>query len=874
MGGEDRRGEGVGRVYLCGKLVTIMKDVRVKAGAGCRFAAAPECVKTRGDVAPGYGEAQVTVCRNMRRSTVPGDGGLVPVGEPVTVVEGTARPFFMFRHGDGRRTLLLKSGNILSRIDPEAEGTAAVEVAVLPSEPQCAVASGNTIVVMTDDGAFRIIRDEEGDGWVIAGMMPTLPAISIVAAETATFTSTVAARTLTGGYTRWSGSLTAADASAITADLLNAYNEIHTKATNAGYYIQPVMAAYVLRDKEGTVIYRSAPVMVSAPGGFQCRDAMAVAVGVSSGAFAAMDGHTVSVTGFKPAIVAPELMSSPWGDIIASAEIRVTTQLHPVDFNARASYRMESDSATQGILRMYMPGTANAMIPATARLRETVAAVAGRVWSMGRTAAVFTRPLTGGIAEEAGTRVWLPCMSRQSAAAERKETDSGIAAKADDGGDTMLRRMNVPHSFTARTATVTGDMTVWGDITPHRFKGHAAGEWASSIGTGRWRACVKTTFAASGETAVWHGEGETNAPTALSPLLSYPDPAATGMTIRVCYDDGTVMSRSVSLTPTADNTAAYYLDETLAPIAIDTPEEIYVIPAETEKTDHRGGMAATAKAAAPMAIEAATEVSQGCIRAITPAVRSTSAWDFARTHLYAFTTAGIYAVAVSGKRTAMAATVIDSRGVENAGQVAAAADCVYAVADGCLTAVQGSRTAVIDTRRRFKSAGWCGATGELWCVTEDDRVLAMNTAAGECHYRDTEVPAAMMADGGRLFVTTGGRTVDASVEVPQESVEVEWQARVNTGGDGVPLHRRSSATRRISSVRWDMASKEADVTVSVRGDGGAGSGNSYPILVMGLKGSINSPISARVIAPGRPFVTVAVAGRVSGDTVVRGVEWG
>lgn len=350
-----------------------------------------------------------TVCRNMRQSN---DGsGLVPVGVPKAITEGNGKPFFLFRDSNGKRTLFLKSGNIVSYISLDADSPTARELAILPSEPYCATASGETVIIMTAEGEFRVYHDEDRDEWSAAGIMPSLPAISIIASRTATFSSTVPARVLSGGYTRSQGNLTAADTNAISGDLLNAYNDICTKARNAGYYVQPVMASYRLYDKDGGMLYESAPVLVSTPSGFQCTEAIATTVNASSGIFSNADSYTLNATGFKLGIVSPELTESPWSETVAAVEITVTPQIHPVDFQAKASNRLEPSSATQGILRMYLPGAANGMVASTAQREKTIVATAERMEEVASPIKPYTKPFAGGISATAGETIETECIT-------------------------------------------------------------------------------------------------------------------------------------------------------------------------------------------------------------------------------------------------------------------------------------------------------------------------------------------------------------------------------------------------------------------------------------------------------------------------------
>lgn len=809
-----------------------------------------------------------TMCHNLR----PGisDSTLIPVGEPRTIADCNATPFFLFRDSNGAKTLFLKSGNILLYTNPDAENVTINEPVTLPSEPYCGIASGETAIIMTREGAYRLVHDEDTGNWSVAGILPSLPPISIVAMQTATFSSTIPSRTLSGGYTRCQGNLTLSDTKAITADLLTAYSDICAKATTAGYYIQPIMAGYRIYDRDGRMLYESAPVLVTSPDGFQCTEAISTNVNAVSGVFTEAEAHTLTATGFKPGIVAPETAEYPWNEIAASVEIYVTPQLHPVDFNAMTSHRLESNSATQGTLRMYLPGTANAMVPATARREEMIVATAERMEAVSSPIKVYVKPFSGGISATAGEITATGCITMLPPSEEIKSLKRTLSTKSDGTDDILLRETNIPHSFSARTANVSGDVIVWGDITPRLSDGYPAGIFAASTTSGKWRACIKTVLGSRGETVVWHGEGETNAPLTFTPFLSYPHPEASEMTIKVNYEDGRTMSRSFPLTPSPGKRYAYYLDTKCMPISLETALDAYVIPAESRNTERHPGTVISSRTTEPLTANASLKVSQGGITAITQAVRSSSSWDFARTHLYAFTSTGVYALSVNCSRSVIAANIIDPRGVAGSQQVTVTTDGVYALTDGRLTSIKGSKPETADTQHRFKATGWCSATNELWCITEDNRLLVRPANTSGYYSRGLPVPTAMLSADGELYAISEGHLLDASTEKAPDTQNVGWSTRLEMDGSAGALQRYKGAIPRITGLTWKMPAREADVKLSLRGDGGAGEKNSYPMISLGIKGSINNPIATRVIAPPREYVTISVSGNMSSDAMIGG----
>ncbi|MDE5744386.1 MAG: hypothetical protein K2H84_01840, partial [Paramuribaculum sp.] len=73
------------------------------------------------------------------------------------------------------------------------------------------------------------------------------------------------------------------------------------------------------------------------------------------------------------------------------------------------------------------------------------------------------------------------------------------------------------------------------------------------------------------------------------------------------------------------------------------------------------GQIVSASSAAPLAPLASVQVSSSSVTAVTPAARSQSTWDFSRTHLYAFSPHGTYAVSFSARGAFLSSSLIDNR---------------------------------------------------------------------------------------------------------------------------------------------------------------------------------------------------------------------
>lgn len=805
-------------------------------------------------------------CLNMRRKADASSAVLVPVGTPRVVTQGEYVPFFSFKHLNGEETLFMTASNLLCVKTSDAP---LEQLALLPSGPLTAVAVGDKVCIMTQSGPVWTKYEKDKKSWTYMGYMPEFPVIRLCVKDMRQFSASTIPRQLMCDYTHWQGHLNDVDASVLSEDLKELYTSLASQAMQSGYYLQPVVVRYQLFDDMGVMLYESAPVLLSPPSGFQLTDSVISNVGVDGGKYCNVEGFSATATGFRIGIDAPELLTSPWREVVSKVKILISPQLHPIDYNIDASHRLENATATSGVLRAYLPGMACEMVADTPRREKLVKTMIAHFSSHEKTLAIINRPFSGGIVDGVTFEmVDYSDAEKDCRSLVKMLSESQLKFVADDYQKAVMRAISIPHSFSATTAINSGDVILWGGITPIRYGGYPIGMFTAETTNGEWCANIKVTFADGEETVVWKGEGNDNAPLSLLPILSYPHPDASLMTITVSYSDGVVRSRTFNLMPMGD--MAIFIDTSFTPILLTDEQDAYVIPAVKIKKDFHSGTMLTSISSSPMHITSVLQATQGRIVAITPAVRSSSAWDFARTHLYAFSTAGIYAVAINSSRNVTAARLLDHRGVLSANAVVATDDAVVAIAGGDLVSVSGSRVNTLISASGFENIGWNMPYRELWCRGNGGEVKVISSNG--TYRRDIKVNNMFTSLGGHLYLLSGGNLLDASVEERCEETEVYWGARMLSDEVVAPLAMHRLRLMRPQLISWHLFSSKADVMLSLRGDVGVGIKSSHPIIKMNVMGSLNAPIPARVIAPARQALVVEISGKVSADTHFNSVQ--
>ena len=779
------------------------------------------------------------------RNLAPGvDGALSPqpVPESSHMLPGT-RPVAI-KHSPRLGTrLFMLSGRNLSVTD----SSGSVPVGTLHGDFLSVADTGSRLVFMTSEGPWTVDYDLATDNVSVRGNTPLYPSIAFHASAVTASESTVRPVTFKGTYTHWAGPLDPLDADALTGEMRGAVDRCFAAALAEGRYPAPVLVWYHLLDAAGSVVHRSSPVLVEpepAAGRLSCE----IPVSRSGSAYAATSPSALSLPSFTLNVVVPAAEASAWGDAVTVKVFR-SRPLPEVDVTAPFAATFAGTSSSP-VLRLSVPP-----------FRRYDSVVTGFLDTLREedcdTFVINLDPGSG-----AARRVALPPGNATSMTAA--VADMRTAARRIPSTD-VLAGVAPPHSFSAAASCVDGDMTVWGDITPLSALPQGVSAWATAVASAEpWSAVVRVTIATdTGEPEILSLEesGAGNAPLQLSRLISYPHPSARLIEIEITRPSG-VTRLSLPLTPygsvaAAMNRGTSSTGDTLSAGA--TPLK----PVTRRRRRRQRGLMLTALSSSPLTPLSALTATSGTIVAVTPASRSSSAWDFARRHLYLFGSGGIHAVAVSSAMKSVSAHLIDSRAVTAAAHVARSPDGVYALSAGNLLLVKGSRAELVDDRVTAGRIGWSGADGSLYC-TSGVAAVTVRSPDGSWHTR--ELPGtseyAMTGDGNRLVVYSGSRFITLP-SARAESAAVYWKRRLMLARGGVP--------QAIRCVEVHMSSPAARLTIGLYGDNG--SAVTRLITSVDVEGEITAPVVLPVIFP-CPFIyfSLKIEGSLAPGSLITAVK--
>lgn len=288
-----------------------------------------------------------------------------------------------------------------------------------------------------------------------------------------------------------------------------------------------------------------------------------------------------------------------------------------------------------------------------------------------------------------------------------------------------------------------------------------------------------------------------------------------------------------------------------------------LLPLIRRQVRRHPGMVLSALASDPLSPLSTLQASAGAVCAITPASRSSSAWDFARRHLYLFGSGGVHALSVSQAMKAVSAHVIDSRPVESAAHVAWSPEGVYALSGETLLRVTGSRAAAVADGVSARAIGWSGSSGSLWCTLPGGSAM-VRTPEGSWHICTLpgDSDYSVLGDGRMLTLFSRGYMTGAQGN-DGSPVDILWIRRIYLARGGKPLALRG--------VEVYLSSSAARVTIGLYGD----NGSRHPHLIssVDIEGEVTAPVRLPVIFP-CPFIwfSVKIEGSLAPGSLISAVN--
>lgn len=691
-----------------------------------------------------------------------------------------------------------------------------MDVCVLDSAPRCAVSDGDTITVMTAQGAWRISVDGEGRPAGAVGA-DVWPQVELAATPHDVFAEFVEA----GAVDSLAGRVEAA------------YRNLSANIAGAGAYMQPVMAYAQLVGADGNVVHEYPPVLLM-PDTVPFSETLETTV---------VNEQTMrmelSVASYRIKVSVPAGAAS-CGNV--RLQVLATPQLHP--FDATAGRATVSPVRNGAGVRVLLAASGHAVGTGRSYVTETnVLGVSGRLHGMARVVADMALP-----AGTATTTVVTcgPCGApthAQDLADVRRALSQPVTAV-----DSTLAALSVPHRFAAQAGAVNGHVTVWSGVQPVAFGGYGPWAWTQTYENRPWTGGVAVDFA-DGRRIVTPGSG-LRTPLTLSPVLSYPAAHAVRLTLWWHAEGDTwPMWVSVPLQPDGSGRRAVYVSadaEAIVPhsAAFTVPQAVgsaATLAGDVSVAQQRGGgvLCAVRNTAPVMAVVAAPSAG--------------GAWLFGRSRFYVFGTDGIRMLTIDKDGGSASLSMVDSRGCTHRHCASAAGNAVLAVAGQQLLRLTGNTVKTVCSCAAEVRVGWIAATDEA--VLHEAYDNEARHMAAVPYTTTLEAAEGWLSAGGSVYAATAQGIANVGLRTAART-HVVWEAHMEGG--------------RPRSVVWRMKGTGVEITARVL-RAWLGGGDPFPRLMASVRvtGAVRAPLRLPVASRAAQQLVLSVQGEVNSDFILQ-----
>ncbi|MCM1077572.1 MAG: hypothetical protein NC411_09465 [Bacteroides sp.] len=811
----------------------------------------------------------VEVCHNLRPQAV--GRGLESVGNPSETgggeLFGGARllPGGHIVLPDGREWLFLEHDGRLIAVSGG-------HTQQLPEAPGCPSAIVSTadryLVMMGEEAAPMWLRINAGGEWCWESSETVPEPMAIVRRDEAVISTTVGGMKLKGSYTSRSVSLTEEDLTTVGRMMGDAYKVVSHEAAVRRVYFQPVVARYCLIGYDGSIVYASAPVLLTPTAGPQL---LSASFTLSGSDFSTLSEEKLTVTAFSLSVRPCGVLSDSWKKVVKCVRLLVSPQIHPYDGTALTTCRFGAFTATAGSLRVNLPGVGDEATPAAfgSRMRACVEAVlanhetalapcaTARFDSAAGSPVGFERPSVG---------VWGDVSSEIN---HLHKFSTLVTGAADTAAETIAA-LSAPHQLCGAYAIGGGDTILHTVVSVKRFGGWLPPEFAivtddASTDAGESvPVAVKVTFS-DGSSCVRSAVVSGFTIGALSPLLTYP--AADAVRLELFCGRSYL---SAGLRPDPSGRFAYWLSETASPVEMTVDRPAFILPAASPVHRRFPGLAVIASVTSPLTPQAVVQTTEPDPVAVRQSSSSVGGWDSGSARFYLFGREGIQMLTANSARARLTARTLDSRPVVGAAAVTPLPDGAFAVLAGeDLVKISGQKVTHLSSFVGAESLGWNPLRGELLCFhspgspcpgnflhAEGRGVIPLSPnasvfdAKGRLLFtRSCPLVTSVLSDGSGLWgINADGCLYDFCDERGDEAVEVIYRSAV-----GLPS---PSVSRRC--VEIPLTGEIEEGAIEIRGHNGGGLAWSDMISSISPVGRVGCLPPIEVLTPPRSCLQLSM----------------
>lgn len=785
------------------------------------------------------GEAQESI--NLREI----DDSLISIGQSPTLFtlpEGARllfndirdkKEYFIISSGLSLRLYALRQNNEITILDQE--------ICQLPGYAQKVINSGNFLMIYTNMG--KVMLHYRGEYYERLDINNAIPKIVLSQGETVVAAEKLQSYQFKGTYTHWEAPLDDMDIKEIRKSMFTAYNAMCVTAKNKGRFVQPIMARYMVRMWDNSILFASAPVIVG--NGMQGIEEIKREVTVSGSNFSTLSEGELALNSFGIAMTAIKGIGLEYDGLIKAIEVYYAEAPDPI---IPESMFYKCETTQTGTRKYYM--TANLGHEALPTFGEELANCDN--WKL--------------IARITDLEILNLNIIR----------GAGIEKCMDNGGGTLNKNRFICYEKglyceNIKAERLTSIITnISKNIIPNTVINHAGKVYCGggkNILENKWdplssfipefEEMVANYYVAlklkteNGERKIVTTYRAEDSCTAFSPLLSFPFPNAVEAQIMMLRD-GKTHVLNLELKCSNNEEFSYYVAPDLLPLHMDIDEEAsYIIPAEFNTIEDSDNALRTFVAGNPFAMESLQQIGDGRINGIAFALRPVTTNIFGRFPLYIFTSKGIFAV--STEKSANIPRCIDTKCVETQDMLVNTSYGVMFASNNNLYVLDGAKCKSLAQNVEIECLRWNEKIEELWSIAENGDVKVFNTV-------------------GRYFARSGNlvKFINNLIAVSPQREVFDFDIEENMPLSVNYLSQPFSCNKMIKEISWNLFGTNMDLRLTLYGNNGSNC-HGDTISRITVSGNLNAPLTIPLHSSYYRTLRIEITGTINHDTLLREV---
>lgn len=702
---------------------------------------------------------------------------------------------------------------------------------------------GNYAVIATD--AETVVLQRLDDGYKRLDTSKIMPLVMFSAVEQSNFSHELSEYTFNTPYTSWTA-LNEVDRSGMSKMLNTAMQTMCSSAMFDGRYCGCLAARIGVRLYDDSYIWMSAPQTVGADVIESAAAWSRVNLSSGSSGITHTQQSSVSIATYRLAATVVSAFSEEWDGIIKAVDLMVTSQQTPFLTSGTAQMRCVTATAS-GTREQYL------LIAPASRSRATIAEALTNAprWHVVSSTSNFTALRQGKwIANNCteSTQQSVPGFATYSL---QSSLANGSAVSQRQCAETLALAGS---QLVCRSLSSSASRIACADITLRRSMPCNIAEYFA--GPFRNVACVATAEVTlstdQGIQAITAWANLPFTPSAVSPIVTFPDSRATHISLRL-QADGNVMQWQSHMMPDVFGSQASAVNPQLENNTFtDTGEPLITLPAPAIFIEPLTGYLALSSKGNPLVWHLSNVLAGTHIMAIASSTSPTYHSGLGRYPLLLFCTDGIYALPLLANSSLGEARMLSRHTIAPGCQPCETSTGVYfSNKQGDIMSIGSGILRRHLRAMNVQQMAWNEAEHELWMMLANGSVTVM-MPSGRTYQRSTS-PAWLYSQGICAFAKVDNMLCDLTRETDEAAMQVQWLTQ--------PILLPTGIKGRVHNVVWNIFSGECNLQLQVNGERGA-SCHGFMLSRIKISGSINAPLCQRIASPRLRIIRLSLNGTI------------